>query len=115
MNDGSCVRLRPERAGHVWSYDFVEDRTQDGRKFRMLTVIDEFTRRCLAIVVARKLNWDDVLHCLTDLFAIHGPPEHIRSDNGGEFTAKAGTRLARPDRRENALYRTGQPLGEWVQ
>jgi transposase InsO family protein len=55
----------------------------------MLTVIDEFTRRCLAIVVARKLNSDDVLHCLTDLFAIHGPPEHIRSDNGPEFIARA--------------------------
>jgi putative transposase len=89
LNDGSCVRLRPERPGHVWSYDFVQDRTQDGRAFRMLTVIDEFTRRCLAIVVARKLNSDDVLHCLTDLFAIHGPPEHIRSDNGPEFAAKA--------------------------
>ena len=89
LNDGSCVRLRPERAGHVWSYDFVQDRTHDGRAFRMLTVIDEFTRRCLAIVVARKLNADDVLHCLTDLFAIHGPPDHIRSDNGPEFAAKA--------------------------
>ena len=89
LNDGSRVRLRPERAGHVWSYDFVQDRTQDGRAFRMLTVIDEFTRRCLAIVVARKLNSDDVLHCLTDLFAIHVPPEHIRSDNAPEFAVKA--------------------------
>jgi putative transposase len=89
LNDGSCIRLRPEREGHVWSYDFVQDRTQDGRAFRMLTVIDEYTRRCLAIVVARKLNADEVLHCLTDLFTIHGPPEHIRSDNGPEFAAKA--------------------------
>ena len=54
----------------------------------MLTVIDEFTRRCLAIVVARKLRSDDVLHCLTDLFVAHGPPEHIRSDNGPEFVAR---------------------------
>lgn len=89
LNDGSCIRLRPEREGHVWSYDFVQDRTQDGRAFRMLTVIDEYTRRCLAIVVARKLNADEVLHCLTDLFTLHGPPEHIRSDNGPEFTARA--------------------------
>lgn len=89
LNDGSCVRLRPGHAGHVWAYDFVQDRTQDGRSFRMLTVIDEFTRRCLAIVVARKLNSDAVLHCLTDLFTVHGPPEHIRSDNGPEFIAKA--------------------------
>lgn len=89
LNDGSCIRLRPKHPGHVWCYDFVQDRTQDGRAFRMLTVVDEFTRQCLAIVTARKLNSDDVLHCLTDLFTIHGPPEHIRSDNGSEFTAKA--------------------------
>ena len=88
LNDGSCIRLRPERPGHVWAYDFVQDRTQDGRSFRMLTVIDEFTRQCLAIVTARKLKSDDVLHCLTELFTIHSPPEHIRSDNGSEFTAK---------------------------
>ena len=88
LNDGSCIRLRPERPDHVWSYDFVQDRTQDGRPIRMLTVIDEFTRRCLAIVVARRLRSDDVLQCLTDLFVIHGPPEHIRSDNGPEFVAR---------------------------
>ena len=66
----------------------MQDRTEDGRRFRMLTVIDEFTRRCLAIVVARKLRSDDVLHCLTDLFVAHGTPEHIRSDNGPEFVAR---------------------------
>jgi putative transposase len=88
LNDGSCIRLRPERANHVWSYDFVQDLTADGRRFRMLTVIDEFTRRCLAIVVARRLRSDDVLHCLTDLFSRHGPPEHVRSDNGPEFVAR---------------------------
>ena len=89
LNDGSCIRLRPCRPNHVWSYDFVVDRTLDGKKFRMLTVIDEFTRRCLAIVVDRRLNSDNVLHCLTELFVRHGPPDHIRSDNGSEFTAKA--------------------------
>ncbi len=87
LNDGSCIRLRPERPNHVWSYNFVQDRTQDGRPFRMLTVIDEFTRESLAIVVARRLKSDDVLQCLSDLFVEHGPPEHIRSDNGPEFTA----------------------------
>ena len=81
LNDGSCIRLRPERPNHVWSYDFMQDRTEDGRRFRMLTVIYEFTRRSLAIVVARKLGSDDVLHCLTDLFLAHGAPDHIRSDN----------------------------------
>ncbi len=89
LNDGSCIRLRPERPNHVWSYNFVQDRTQDGRPFRMLTVIDEFTRESLAIVVARRLKSDDVLQCLSDLFVEHGPPEHIRSDNGPEFTARA--------------------------
>ena len=78
LNDGSCIRLRPERPNHVWSYDFMQDRTEDGRRFRMLTVIDEFTRSCLAIVVARKLRSDDVLHCLTDLIVAHGTPEHIQ-------------------------------------
>ena len=87
LNDGSCVRLRAERPGHVWSYDFVMDRTHDGRSFRMLTVIDEFTRESMAIEVGRKLRSDDVLHCLARLFVDRGPPEHIRSDNGAEFTA----------------------------
>ncbi len=60
----------------------------DGRAFRMLVVLDEFTRRCLAIVVARRLRSDDVLHCLANLFVAHGPPEHLRSDNGPEFVAQ---------------------------
>jgi putative transposase len=89
LNDGSCVRLRPIHRNHVWSYDFVADRTQDGRAIKILTVIDEYSRESLAIVVARKIKSDDVLHCLTDLFVKYGPPEHIRSDNGPEFTAKA--------------------------
>jgi len=89
LNDGSCVRLRPERRDHVWSYDFVQARTRDVRAFRMLTVIDEYTRECLAIDVARKLKADDVLERLADLFVRRGVPGHIRSDNGPEFTAKA--------------------------
>lgn len=89
LNDGSCIRLRPERKDHVWSYDFVQARTRDGRAFRMLNVIDEYTRECLAIDVARRLTGDDVLERLSDLFVRRGVPEHIRSDNGPEFTAKA--------------------------
>ncbi len=89
LNDGSCIRLRACWPGHVWSYDFVQDRTHDGKAFRMLTVIDEFTRESLAIPVARRLRSDDVLHCLAELFVKHGPPDHIRSDNGVEFTANA--------------------------
>ena len=89
LNDGSCVRLRPEYANHVWSYDFVEDRTHDGRKIRMLNVVDEFTHECLAIRVARKLNSTDVIDVLSDLFILRGVPGHVRSDNGPEFIAKA--------------------------
>ena len=88
LNDGSCIRLRPERKGHVWAYDFVACRTEDGRAIRMLTVIDEYTRECLAIRVARRIRSDDVIHTLTELFVINGAPEHIRSDNGPEFTSK---------------------------
>ena len=81
LNDGSCIRLRPERPNHVWSYDFVESRTHDGRKFRMLNVIDEFTRECLAIRIDRKLNSTAVIDVLTDLFILRGVPAHVRSDN----------------------------------
>jgi putative transposase len=87
LNDGSCIRLRPQYLNHVWAYDFVADRTVEGRPLKMLTVIDEFSRQCLAIIVARRLNSDDVLATLTELFVEHGPPAFIRSDNGGEFTA----------------------------
>ena len=89
LNDGSCVRLRPQHRNHVWAYDFVQDRTRDGKRLRMLTVIDEFTRECLAIKVARRLNSKDVLEVLAELMVVHGVPEHIRSDNGSEFRAKA--------------------------
>jgi transposase InsO family protein len=87
--DGSCLRLRPEHRNHVWSYDFVEARTHDGRKFRMLNVLDEFTRECLAIRVDRKLKAADVIDVLSDLFILRGVPAHIRSDNGPEFIAKS--------------------------
>ena len=88
LNDGSCVRLRPERPNRVWSYDFLEDRTHDGRKFRTLNIIDEFTREALVIRVDRKLNSTDVVDALTDLFILRGPPEFIRFDNGPEFIAE---------------------------
>jgi transposase InsO family protein len=87
LNDGSCVRLRAAHKDHVWSYDFVADRTSDGRSFRMLTLIDEHTRECLAIDVARSLKSEDVLERLSDLFVRRGVPKYIRSDNGPEFTA----------------------------
>jgi putative transposase len=89
LNDGSCIRLRPEYPGHVWAYDFVEGRTHDGRKFRILTIIDEASRECLALVVARRLRHEDVLAALAELFVLRGPPANIRSDNGPEFIATA--------------------------
>ena len=88
LTDGSCIRLRPLYRHHVWAYDFVSDRTHDGRPLKMLTVLDEYSRECLAIVVARRLQSDDVLQTLRELFAEHGPPANLRSDNGSEFTAQ---------------------------
>jgi len=88
LTDGFCVRLRAERPNHVWSYDFVEDRTHEGKKYRMLNIIDEFTHECLAIRIDRKLKSIDVIDVLSDLFVLRGVPEHIRSDNGPEFVAK---------------------------
>ena len=86
--DGSCLRLRPMYRNHVWSYDFVADRTHDGRPFRILNILDEYTRECLASVVARRIRSHDVLLILADLFLSRGIPTHIRSDHGPEFIAR---------------------------
>ena len=88
LTDGSCVRLRPTARHHVWAYDFVAERTHDGRPLKILTVVDEYSRECLALVVARRLRATDVLETLAGLFVTHGVPAHIRSDNGPEFTAE---------------------------
>jgi len=89
LHDGSCVRLRPLWKDHVWAYDFVQDRTHDGRILRMLVIVDEYTRECLAIDVGRRMTSEDVLERLAFLFVTRGVPEHIRSDNGAEFTCQA--------------------------
>ena len=89
LNDGSCVRLRPAYRNHVWSYDFVHCRTDDGRAFRTLNILDEHSKECLAIKTERKLNSADVIDMLTDLFILRGVPAYIRSDNGPEFVAQA--------------------------
>ena len=88
LNDGSCIRLRPAHRDHVWSYDFMQDRTSEGRPIRLLTLLDEHTRECLSIDVDRGLKTEDVLERLTHLFVTRGVPDHIRSDNGPEFTAQ---------------------------
>ena len=88
LTDGSCIRRRPEYRHHVWAYDFVAERTHDGRPLKILTVVDEYSRECLALVVARRLRATDVLDTLADLFVTQGVPAHLRSDNGPEFTAE---------------------------
>lgn len=87
LNDGSCIRLRPEHKDHVWAYDFVAARTHDGLPLRLLVIVDEFTRECLSIDVERRLSSGDALERLAWLMATRGVPQHIRSDNGAEFTA----------------------------
>jgi putative transposase len=88
LRDGSCIRLRPEKKDHVWSYDFAMIRTTDGKPIRILVIIDEYTRECLSLLVARRIRSQDVLDQLYELFIRRGIPEYIRSDNGPEFTAK---------------------------
>jgi transposase InsO family protein len=87
LNDGSCIRLRPERTNHVWSYDFVVDRTSDGRPMRMLNILDEYSRECLRIHINRQVKATDVMYELSELFVERGVPDFLRSDNGSEFTA----------------------------
>jgi len=88
LNDGSCVRLRAEHKNHVWSYDFMEDKTYNGKKIRILNIIDEHERTCLASIPRRSWRNNDVIEVLAGLMLLHGTPEYIRSDNGPEFTAK---------------------------
>jgi len=89
LNDGSCIRMRPAYPDHVWSYDIMKDRTSDGRALRLLTIIDEYSRECLAIDVGRHMTSEQVLDRLSQLFVERGVPAYLRSDNGPEFTAKA--------------------------
>ena len=88
LNDGSCIRKRPQYRNHVWSYDFVAERTSNGRLLRMLTLIDEYTRESLVIKVDRALKAYDVIEQLAELFVVRGTPDFIRSDNGSEFTSE---------------------------
>ena len=95
LNDRSCIRLRQLYARHVWSYDFVSTRTQDGRPIKLLTVIEEYTRECMAIKVARLMKAHHLLEALADLFAERGPPEHLRSDNGPECRRSSSNPVVR--------------------
>ena len=108
LNDGSCIRLRPRHRNHVWSYDFVEAQTHDGRKVRLMTLIDEFTRECLAIRVARRINSFGVIETMADVMLTRGVPEHVRSDNGAEMT-KDRAQLVRSARSKTLYIEPGSP------
>ncbi len=109
LNDESCVRLRPESPNHIWSYDFVHCRTNEGRAFRMLNILDEYSRECLAIRVKRKLNSTDVIDVLTDFFILRGVPACIRSDNGPEFIAQAVRDWIKAGSEKPAYIEPGSP------
>lgn len=109
FNNGSCVRLRPAHKNHVWSYDFVAERTSDGRAVRMLNIIDEYTKECLAISVGRKITASDVIDTLADLFLQRGCPKFIRSDNGPEFVAALLRQWLKDLGVETAFIEPGSP------
>lgn len=111
LENGSCIRLKPLYQNHVWSYDCVEDRLANGRKIKMLTVIDEFTRESLIIRVERTINSKLVLDTISSLFLTRGVPNYIRSDNGSEFTAKALQKFIRDVGVKTAYIAPGSP---WV-
>ena len=114
LNDGSCVRLRPERPNHVWSYDFMSARTHEGRTLRLLTLLDEYMRECLAIRVERRMGSQQIIEALSDVMLWRGIPEQIRSDNGPEFIAQATAPVVGKSRDRDTVHRTGQSLGERV-
>ena len=127
LNDGSCVRLRPEYRNHVWSYDFVHCRTDEGKAFRALNILDEFSRECMTIRVKRKLSSTDVIDALTDLFILRGPPAFVRSElpmdcatGSSNYWRRPGVRgqgragLDRGGRSKDSLHRTRIALGKWL-
>ena len=109
LNDGSCIRLRPEHRNHVWSWDFVFIRTDDGRAVKLMVVIDEFTRECLAIYVARRIRARDAIEVFADLMEGHGIPRYIRSDNGPEMVAKKLRRWLKRVGTETIYITPGSP------
>ena len=109
FNNGSCIRLRPEYRNHVWSYDFLAEMTSDGKAIRMLNIIDEYTKECLAIKVGRKITSSDVIDTLADLFIERGSPKFIRSDNGPEFVAELLRRWLKELGVQTAYIEPGSP------
>ena len=105
--------LPPTAINHVWAYDFVFDTCADGRTLKCLTVIDEFTRECLAIDVAGGIRSGRVIEVLTQLVSVHGAPRYLRSDNGPEFVARGDPPLAADRADRDGVHRSGQALAEW--
>ena len=112
LNDGSCVRLRPEYRNHVWSYDFVNHLIDDGRAFRTLNILDDHSRECLAIRVKRKQNSTEVIDALTDLFILRGVRGYIRSDNDPEYIAEAVKGWVKAVGAKTAYIEPGSPRGK---
>ena len=106
-------RCRRRRSNHVWAYDFVFDTCADGRTLKCLTVIDEFTRECLAIDVAGGIRSGRVIEVLTQLVSVHGAPRYLRSDNGPEFVARGDPALAADRADRDGVHRPGQAVAEW--
>lgn len=115
-SENGCTRKRAEYPGHLWSYDFAMDATQDGRRLKMMPILDEYSRECLALEVERSITSEDVVKTLEGLFAKRGAPRFIRSDNGPEFVAKAVKRWLRVSGIEtlyrDALHRAWSSVGE---
>jgi transposase InsO family protein len=89
MSENACHCRRAERKDHVWTWDFIYDRTTSGSALKWLSIVDEWTRECLCLKVARHVTSEDVIDALAELFAMRGVPAHVRSDNGPEFIALA--------------------------
>jgi transposase InsO family protein len=108
-SENACSRRRAERVNHVWAWDFVFDRTPSGSPLKWLSIVDEYTRECLALKVDRSITSEDVIDTLAELFAIRGVPEHIRSDNGPEFIALAIQRWMKQVEIETLYIAPGAP------
>jgi len=115
LNANSCIRLRAEHKNHVWSYDFVEDKTwNNGKKIRILNILDEYEHECLASIPRRSWRNNDVINVLADLMITKGTPEYLRSDNGSEFTANKIKNWLSNIGVTTAYIEPRKPLGEWI-
>jgi transposase InsO family protein len=113
-SQNACTREKAMYPNHVWTYDFLYDQTADGRRLKLLAVVDEFTRECLTLEVERRMEAQDVMGVLEALFAVRGTPRHLRSDNGPEFVSRRIQAWLAQRQTGPAVHRAGQSLGECV-